>query len=188
MTLSHLTRVLVLSMPLALGMACNKGSEPASQAPAASTPASDEPAAAGDTKQGETGQGETGASAAANAPANAAGDESAPPAPTAGRADVAQFQALFTPVWNAQPEAARAGRACEAAGALKASAEAIDKRTPPTGADAEAWLSTVERLQDYISEIGVYCEDGEDADTDAILDLVANAHKWLQTASEMLKQ
>lgn len=177
MTLSHLTRVLVLSMPLALGMACSKGSEPASQAPAASPPSSDEPAAAGDTKQGETGP---------SAAANAAGDESAPPAPAAGRADIAQFQALFTPIWNAEAE--RAARACEAAGALKASAEAIDKRTPPAGADAEAWLSAVERLQDYVGEIGVYCEDGEDADPEAIAELVANAHKWLQTASDMLQQ
>lgn len=180
-TASHVTLAVLLSMLLALGMAC-KGSESSaaqSSTTSASTSSGEEPAATAPKSATDEVDDKS-------QPAPVRQDHDTPAAPGPGRADVEQFQALFAPIWNTKAEAERAKRACDAAGALKTRVEAIDKRSPPTGADEETWLSSVERLQDYVGEIGVYCEDGADADTDGILELVANAQERLQAVTEML--
>lgn len=194
MTLLHMIRALLLSTPLALGMAC-KGSEPTAQAPTASAPDGEQPAASkGDTTTGQAAAEPTGKATDGAGDGTTAG--SPPPAgqgkgdgtPPAARADIERFQSLFMPIWNTKAGDEQVARACAVADELAASAKAIDKRSPPAGADAEAWLSAIERLHDYVLEVAVYCEDGEDVDTDGVVDLLANAHEWLQTANEMRRR
>ncbi|MBZ0232124.1 MAG: hypothetical protein K8M05_07200, partial [Deltaproteobacteria bacterium] len=103
-----------------------------------------------------------------------AGTGAATGAPAA-RADVEAFAAVFDPINSRLDHVARARTACEQRKALVDAANAIDKKTPPEGKEAQAWLEAVEELQIAIDETGGPCDDGDIKGIEAQLDSARKA-------------